>query len=209
MPVLPDVGYNWHVNSISDVPMIRLVSLFSLVVVVALALSLAGCGGSSTAGTGGGQLNSSSKREAALAFARCVRSHGVPSFPDPGGGQSGGLQIAANQRSGSGQSMSINGVPISAPAFQAAMHACRKYLPRGRPLTPQQLANLRRVTLRMAICMRSHGVTNYPDPSIQAASNGAVRIRIGSPGEGPNPQSPAFQAAQRVCGSLLKTLGGP
>jgi hypothetical protein len=190
--------------------MIRLVSLFLPAAVVALVL--AGCGGSSDPGPGGGQLNSSAKREAALRFASCVRSHGVPNFPDfpnSGGGQGGGLQIAAGQRSGSGRSLEINGVPVSAPAFQAARQACQKYLPRGRPLSAEQIANLRRGALKMAICMRSHGVPNFPDPSIGAESNGAVMIKIGSPGQGPNPQSPAFQAAAKTCGSLLKGPGSP
>ena len=43
--------------------------------------------------------------------------------------------------------------------------------------------------------MRKHGVPNYPDPTF---SGGEMGIQIGGPGD--NPQSPAFQNAQKVCG---------
>jgi hypothetical protein len=55
--------------------------------------------------------------------------------------------------------------------------------------------------LKFATCMRGHGVPNFPDPS----SGGGLRI---TPGSGVNPQSPAFQAAQKTCGKLLPG-GGP
>ena len=62
-------------------------------------------------------------------------------------------------------------------------------------------------SLAYSACMRSHGVHNFPDPS--AGSNGQqVTIQQGS---GIDPNSPAFQAAQRSCQSLLpagKTAGG-
>jgi hypothetical protein len=46
--------------------------------------------------------------------------------------------------------------------------------------------------IRFADCMRSHGVSNFPDPG----AGGGVRI-----GPGINPQSPAFESAQKACGS--------
>jgi hypothetical protein len=56
--------------------------------------------------------------------------------------------------------------------------------------------------LRLAQCMRSHGVTNFPDPS----AGGGIHISAGS---GINPFSPAFKAAQAACHSLLPPgLGG-
>lgn len=52
--------------------------------------------------------------------------------------------------------------------------------------------------------MRSHGVSNFPDPP---AGGGGIRIQVG-PGSGINPQSPAFQSAQASCKHLLPG-GGP
>ena len=45
--------------------------------------------------------------------------------------------------------------------------------------------------LRLAKCMRAHGVPNFPDPTSQG-------IRI-SPSSGINLNSPAFLAAQKRC----------
>lgn len=50
--------------------------------------------------------------------------------------------------------------------------------------------------LKFSACMRSHGVTDFPDPS----SGGGIQI---SPGSGINPFSPAFKAAQAACRKLL------
>jgi len=43
---------------------------------------------------------------------------------------------------------------------------------------------------KLAECMRSHGVTNYPDPSSSGFSTAP-----------PNSDSPAYQAARRACGA--------
>jgi hypothetical protein len=54
-----------------------------------------------------------------VAFARCMRTHGVPSFPDPTAGPGGG---AIRVTSGGGGS--IGGVKLASPAFQRASQAC-------------------------------------------------------------------------------------
>ena len=51
----------------------------------------------------------------------------------------------------------------------------------------------------MSKCMRAHGISNFPDPS------GHGGINIG--GTGLNPQSPAFEAAQRACQKYLPNNG--
>lgn len=59
--------------------------------------------------------------------------------------------------------------------------------------------------LAFSACMRSHGVANFPDPT----SGGGIQIQA-QPVSGINPNSPAFQAAQHACQSLLpagKTSG--
>jgi hypothetical protein len=84
-----------------------------------------------------------------------------------------------------------------------------KYLPRPRPLTAQQLANVRRAAVAMAVCMRSHGVPNFPDPTVRTGPMGGVGIQLGPPGGSVDPGSPAFQAARKACGPILKgALGG-
>lgn len=82
---------------------------------------VAGCGGSSTSPTGGASTSASAARavESGVAFARCIRSHGVPSFADP---------------KVSGQTVRM-GSPrtIESPAFQSALRSCQRLLPKGAP----------------------------------------------------------------------------
>lgn len=56
--------------------------------------------------------------------------------------------------------------------------------------------------LKFSVCMRAHGVSNFPDPS----SGGGIRL---NPGSGVDPQSPAFQAAQTSCKRFLPGGGPP
>jgi hypothetical protein len=56
-------------------------------------------------------------QERALEFSRCMRSHGVPSFPDPNGGAGGHTRIG-----GPG-----SGIDPNSPRFRAAGKACQKY----------------------------------------------------------------------------------
>lgn len=59
--------------------------------------------------------------------------------------------------------------------------------------------------LKFSQCMRSHGVTNFPDPQI-TGNRATIQIsgRAGANGAGGlDPQSPQFQAAQSACQSLL------
>jgi hypothetical protein len=60
----------------------------------------------------------------ALRFSRCVRSHGVPNFPDPG--SDGRIPDPATV-----------GINQGSPKFEAANQACRKYRP---PYMPSNAA---------------------------------------------------------------------
>jgi len=172
-------------------------------VAIAASLGLAACGSS-----GSGAPGSAVKASDFLAYAQCMRAHGVPNFPDPSSNGGGGLQIQQSQRAGSGPSLKVNGVSVDAPAFQSAMRSCQSKLPNGgRP--PPLSAARRAAMLRFSQCMRDHGVTNFPDPTF--SSKGGVRIDFGA-SSGLNPSSPTFQAAQKACapvggGFRVKTAG--
>jgi hypothetical protein len=172
---------------------------------IAAALPIAACGSSSPNTTD--NAVSGTKQADGLAFAACIRSHGVPNFPDPSTNGSGGIQISASQRSGSGASVNVNGVPVNGATFQKAMSACRHYLPNGGTPSPAKTAQLKAKALEMSRCMRSHGVPNFPDPQFQTAPGGGFGIRLGGPGI--DPSSPAFKAAQQACGSIMGGLKGP
>ena len=123
-----------------------------------------------------------------LKFASCMRSHGVPNFPDPSGR---GIQITAG-----------SGVDPASPAFQLAMSQCKKLLPGGGPSgrPPAPSASETRAALAWAQCIRKHGVPNFPDPSTSANVGLAFRGLVFPVGAGFNPDSPAFKQAQAACG---------
>jgi hypothetical protein len=53
--------------------------------------------------------------------------------------------------------------------------------------------------VKFAVCMRAHGVSNFPDPS----GRGGINLPSGM-----NPGAPSFQRAQHACRSLMPG-GGP
>jgi hypothetical protein len=134
--------------------------------------------------------------DAILAFAECMREHGVD-MPDP--------QVGANGEI----SMGIRGDGSNRAEMQAAQEACGDLmegaLGEPRELTPEQKDNM----LAFASCMREHGI-DMPDPQFE----GGGRVMIGGPdGEnGPkiDPESSEFQEADEACRDLLGEFGrGP
>jgi hypothetical protein len=164
-------------------------------------------GGGSSASSGGGNQGGEVHSEAAIAapggpeaqkkmvaFAQCMRGHGVPDFPEPSEGH---LLIKGNSK---------NGLNPGSPQFQSAMKACRSLAPAPK-LSPQQSAAMQAQALKFSACMRSHGVPNFPDPKFEG---GGVRISLHAGPGGIDPQSPQFQAAQKACrGEMPGPKGGP
>jgi hypothetical protein len=123
-----------------------------------LALLAAGCGG------GGGppgvaNVASSTPRAqtGAVAFVRCMRSHGIPNWPDP---ESGGVFDKAKL-----QQLGVSGTRIRALEEGPCNHllASAGGPPSGRQ-TRIRLADL----LSFAHCMRNRGVRRFPDPTAAA-----------------------------------------
>jgi hypothetical protein len=166
---------------------------------LAAMVGLAACGSSSPGTATGTTAAQTSKVNStkALQFSECMRSHGVANFPDPSGGRVD-LQIQKTPNS-----TSVNGVEVNGPAFQAAMTDCRSYLPNGGTPSAAQTAKFKAQALAMSRCMRSHGVSNFPDPTFQSGPGGGLGVGIRLNGSGVNPNSPQFQAAQKACGSIF------
>lgn len=155
-------------------------------------------GSSGTSGATGGGGNLTMQMKDGAKFAACMRSHGVPNFPDPGSGGS----VTINQSLG---------IDPDSPKFKAAQAACQKLLPRGKEPTAQEQAKAQQQMLAFSACMRSHGVPDFPDPTF---SNGRGTMKIaGGQGSDLDPSSPKFKAAQEACKDKLpggKGLpGGP
>jgi hypothetical protein len=126
-----------------------------------------------------------------VAFAHCMRSHGVPSFPDPSGGR---IELHATP----GSALNPN-----SPQFKAASKACRSLMPQHE-VSPAQAAEAQAQALKFSVCMRAHGVPKFPDPVVSGAG---IQLTI-KQGSGIEPNSPQFQAAQKTCQSLMPA-GGP
>jgi hypothetical protein len=135
-----------------------LMALFALVL-------LAACSGSPSSVNAGSPASSGS----AVAFAACMRSHGVPDYPDPGSG--GNLTAKGPQQLG-----------VSSSVFQAAEASCQHLLPADSASFQQQVSQcmsggdcpqalVQRLLASMrefSQCMRSHAVPNWPDPAIDS-----------------------------------------
>jgi hypothetical protein len=149
--------------------------------------------GSSSGGAGGGPTLSLRVANGAK-FAACMRSHGVPNFPDPN--SQGSVTISPS-----------TGINPDSPKFKAAQQACQKLLPNGGTPSPAEQAKARKQALAFSACMRAHGVPSFPDPTF---SGGRVHLSIRSkPGDGLDPSSPKFQAAQKACqGNLPGAITG-
>jgi hypothetical protein len=178
-----------------------------LAAALAGAILLAACGGSSSPGA----PSRAAFHNDGLKFSQCMRANGVANFPDPN--SSGGIQINRSQNASGGAPItSINGAELNSPAAKAAQAKCQHLLPQPPPLSASQIAQIRAQGLAMAQCMRAHGVPNFPDPDIGAGPGGrGIQVKIGAPGQGPgggfDPQSPAFQAAVKVCGGKGRGFG--
>ena len=168
--------------------------LASIVAVAAFSLLAAGCGGGGSSGVASVASSTTGVTTATqnglVAYSACMRSDGVPNFPDPD--SSGGIPkeavVSAFQAVGNSQA-------------KAATNACRHLLPAGgslsgkdsRPVTVQD----RQDYLKAAACMRSHGFSDFPDPTFQ---NNSVQTHIPS---SIDQNSSQFRSAATTCTKLI------
>jgi hypothetical protein len=153
--------------------------------------SAAASSGSSSSSSSGAQSGSASPGGQAVAYSACMRTHGVPNFPDP--------KISNN---GSEHKVAIRVTPAITgnPHFDSAQQACAKLAPGGgpgegsnRPIGTQEQSQY----LKAAACIRSHGIPSFPDPTF---SGGGVHLPKTA---GVNPHSPQVRAAEEACQSLI------
>jgi hypothetical protein len=129
-------------------------------------------GDSRSSSPGGG-----STFEQARAFGSCVRSHGVPLWPEPESSGRFDKSKLAPQQLGAEPSQ-----------IAAAERACKSLLPTTYVATGQE-SHVVAQALTFSRCMRGHGATNFPDPQ----SNGAIVIPHAME------SSPAYLAALNFC----------
>jgi hypothetical protein len=134
-----------------------------------------------------------------------MRSHGVPNYPDPSGGS---LPKGDAQAFG-----------VSSSVFSPAQSACQHLLPNAGSFqeqasqcelvgdcSPAVVQQMLAIDRKFARCMRSHGVPNWPDPTIGLQGSpefGLSQVGITHSQTHSAPMSNTITECQRLEGATL------
>jgi len=170
-----------------------------LAVTAGVALLTVACGGNSasTGSSGSSQAAQAtpSDSQQRLAFAQCMRAHGIPDYPDP------------SSVSGPIDSSQLG---VSDTVYESARTTCYQLHPQPQNtagLTTAQEQQVLGQLLNFAKCMRSHGVPNFPDPNPASTIWGPGGGKLFTLPSSINPDSPQFTSAQNACKSLMPSSG--
>ena len=151
---------------------------------LAASAMLAACGSAGSrpaAGSpGAGQGRSPDAQTAAIV--QCYRTHGDPTFPDPVYDPSDGRWHYAIS-------------PNSAPA--STRQACQRLMPNMTASPPVPQAQFQEL-VRLAQCIRQHGVPNWPDPDPDGAFGLPPSLQK---------KTPAYARAAQACARLMPSGG--
>jgi hypothetical protein len=168
-------------------------------VAFALALALAACGGAGGGspavahiGTAQPTATASAAAGQGIAHSECMRSHGVPGFPDPTA--QGYVEL-----SGSDQ------INPDSPGFLRAQQICAKLDPVGGQSTQTYFDQNMVALLKYAACMRAHGITNFPDPV--PYGDGGVELLVPNHQDGIDQDAPQYVRAAGTCQPLMPDNG--
>jgi hypothetical protein len=173
--------------------------LASVVAVAACALLATGCGGGGSPGVASVASSTSTAATttqtgtttthtgtiaSAFAFARCMRAHGIPGWPDP---NSQGVFDKSKLRP-----LGLNVARVR--ALEDGPCNIPLPSPQGYTITAADRADY----LRAAACMRSHGFAEFPDPTFP---DNNVTLHIPS---SINTNSAKFKSAATTCTKLIR-----
>ena len=175
-----------------------------------LVLLAAACGGSRSGMGSAGPANEGGSTASALdvSYSACMRSHGVPNYPDP-------------DSSGQLPKPDAHHLGVSGTQLQSTQQACQHLLPNtGRALNADSVqqcmmaddcprALVQQVLTEersYARCMRSDGVPNWPDPVTDSQGRPVFAISISK--DGFNPYSKPIWAKGNQCSHLMPDLPG-
>jgi hypothetical protein len=135
-----------------------------IIATAGVAVLVAACGGSPSSTGGSPGAGGSSTSTSAVAFSQCMRAHGVPNFPDPD--SNGTIPKGTAQQFG-----------VSNSRYQAAQTACAHLLPSSGGVSQSVIQRAMNGMRSFAQCMRSNGVSNWPDPSTDRAGYPAFYLQ--------------------------------
>jgi hypothetical protein len=176
-------------------------ALFIALPLIGVALLATACGGGSSKASASASTPTSTTAPAGSTagaasrakFTQCLESHGVPASVASAG-------FGGRRPAGGSTSSTTNGTNGSSPSgsslftqYQAAFNACRSDLPAGFGRGGGNFNSAAFAAYRN--CLEIHGVTV---PTTTPGSTGGFGGGLGAAS-----RSPAFQAAQKACASLL------
>lgn len=167
-----------------------------LTVMTGVVLLTVACSNSPSTGSSGSPQSTGAAPSAsgnAVAFAQCMRAHGVPSYPDPS-------SVAGHVDSSQ--------LGVSDTVYETAKTTCNRLYPQPHSagLTTAQQQKLEAQLLNFAKCMRSHGLPSFPDPNPASTIWGSSGQVFTVP-SGIDPNSPQFTFAENACKSLMPSSG--
>ena len=173
----------------------------AIIATAALALLAAACSASPSSTGSGGSSNGrgSTASTSAVAYSHCMRSHGVPGFPDPpssgqvpkGDAQQFGVSSSQLQAA---RAACQHLYPGNGGSFQRAIQQCELTGDCPQAVVQQALTEMR----NYARCMRSHGVPNWPDPTTD--SQGRPYFDVSRAGiSHAYTHSPLFESKDHIC----------
>jgi hypothetical protein len=177
----------------------------AVIATAVLALLAAACSSSASSASSGrsAQAGGSSSAMSGEPFSICMRSHGVPRYPDPPPQAPPGFPAVVR---------SAHDVGVNPSQLTAAEQACYHTLPIDNTKLDhlslaqcEMLGDCPPVRVQQALtqlekfarCMRSHGVPRWPDPSI--GESGAPLFIVSSSKDGFDPYSPQIQTKDDEC----------
>ena len=173
----------------------------ALALIAMVAVTSAGCGGTSSSGistagsattSAGGGTTTATPHTKAVQFAECMRANGVSAFPDPDA--TGALTIDAVANGSS--------VDTNSAAFEQALSACKGLEPPG--FTGyERSAQQQEGALEFAQCIRDNGVPDFPDPGKDEPLIDTNRIPSANRPGGMD----TLHAAMRTCGENAREAG--
>jgi hypothetical protein len=160
--------------------------------ILAGGITLAGCGGDSSAPGASGRPAvdvGGTQPTGLLSYASCMRSHGVPNFPDPSSG--GGIPKETGQQLG-----------VSESQLSMAQNDCRHLIPPGQALSGQTSQTVttqqQQDYLKVTACMHSRGFPSFPEPSFSGG-----QVEFAEVQHLVDINSPQFTQAYHVCQKLI------
>jgi hypothetical protein len=162
----------------------------AIIATAGLVLLAAACDSGSPSSTSARSTNS----QKALGYSHCMRSHGVSEFPDP-------------TDSGAVPKVSLQQLGVSRSIFLASQTACQHLLPDSDESSQAQDQQVMNALWQFARCVRSNGVSNWPDPLTESDPGEPDTPGFPRDVQGVDENTPEVKTAMGKCQHFLAGIG--